>query len=287
MKEFTVDLDNNIKVFTLEDWKKVLSSSMAFKYTTKPYRLNPAVLYRARPNKDGEGKAIDFFNNVSDLWAPPAKCIGKDGRCNVAGQSTLYCSTSITTTLFEVRPNTGEELTFIEFEVQNQIQNLAIIGCKEIAGLGGAWTDIFGRHFEGTSKDAEQLDDILSKIYRMYHKQDYPIYNITNAVFQMFMIQPQKGNLPEGMVADKFNGLIYPSLATDQLLGINMAMDPDAVKPLLKPINCFKYRVIEKVDEHRYRIILTHRSANIEADGKINWMNQPNPHEERITDLPA
>lgn len=242
-------------------------------------------MYRARPNKDSNGNPIEFFNDLTDLWAPPAKCISKDGRCNVAGQSTLYCSTSITTTLFEVRPNTNEELTFIEFEVQDQIKNLAIVGCKEIMGLGGAWAEIFGGHFNGSSKEAEELDDALSKIYRMYHKADYPIYNITNAVFQMFMITPEAGSLPKGVIAERFNGLIYPSLATNQLLGINIAMDPEAVKPLLKPMNCFKYKVIEKIDDNRYRIILTHRSSAISSNGEITWIEQPNPRIESVTDL--
>src|SRR3954464_4125687 len=144
MKEFTEQLDANIKTYSLTDWKRTFSSSMAFRYTTKPYRLNPTVLYRARPNLDSEKKPIDFFDHVKDLWAPPAECVNKPGRCNTVGQSTLYCSTSVTTSLFEVRPDSGQDVTFMEYQVLDDIQNLGIVGCKEIMVLGGAWTEIFG-----------------------------------------------------------------------------------------------------------------------------------------------
>lgn len=286
MKEFTDDLDKNINMLSVDDWKNVLSSSLAFKYTTKPYDINPKILYRARPNFDSERKPIDFFTHTKELWAPPAKCVGKDGRCNVKGQSTLYCATSVTTTLFEVRPDTGEELTFMDYDVTGDITSLGIVGCKEITLLGDDYNDIFGGHFNDSSNDAETLDDVLSKVFKTRHSKEYPIYNLTNAVFQTFTDAPKKDIVPDFLKPPKFNGVIYPSLATDKLLGINIAMDPDAVKHLLKPFSAYKYKVLKKIDDHHYEIILTHRTSNIAENGELTWTENENAVVEKITDTP-
>lgn len=286
MKEFTTDLDKNIKVLSVDEWKKTLSSSLAFKYTTKPYNINPNILFRARPNFDCNKKPIDFFKHTDELWAPPAKCVGRPGRCNVTRQSTLYTATSVVTTLFEVRPNTGDELTFMRYNVTGNITSLGVVGCKEIAALGDDYNGIFGGHFNGSSKDAETLDDILSKIFRTYNHEDYPIYNLTNAVYQIFTDEPKKDLVPDFMKPPKFNGVIYPSLATDKLLGINIALDPDAVKSSLKTVIAFKYKVLKKHDEHNYEIILTHKTDNINANGDMTWEENKKAKVEFISDLP-
>ena len=285
MKEFTDDLDKNLKTYSVDDWKKILSSSLAFKYTTKPYDLNPKILYRARPNLDGNKKPIDFFNHTDELWAPPEKCVGRDGRCNVKGQSTLYCATSVTTTLFEVRPDTGQELTFMDYDVLGNISTLGIVGAKGIAYLGEDYKSIFGGHFSGTSKEAELLDDLLSHIFST-HNAIKPIYNLTNAVYQTFTDAPQKDLLPDYMKPPKFNGVIYPSVATNKLLGINIAMDPNAVKHLLKPVTAYKYKVLSKIDDHHYEIILTHKTSEIKASGEMSWIENKNAIVEKISDLP-
>lgn len=288
MNNFWTDIDKNIKSLSLHlnDWKILFSSNLSSKYTTISYNINLQFLYRARPNFDCNNKPIDFFNHVNELWAPPAKKVIWDGRCNVKGQSTLYCATSPTTTLFEVRPNVGDEITFMDYDMQEKIENIGIVGCKEITKLGDDYKSIFGQHYIESSTYSEDIDDILSNIFKAKHTEQYPIYDLTNAIFQIFTDEQKNNIVPEVMRIPKFNGLIYPSIATDKLLGVNIAMDPNAAQKVLKPFRAYKCKVLQKHGEHKYQTIQTHETNNIDINGNMTWVKLDYPKIEYITDLP-
>ncbi|HDO26618.1 MAG TPA: hypothetical protein ENH02_00735, partial [Bacteroidetes bacterium] len=256
MNNFWTDIDKNIRSHSLQltDWKKLFSSNLSSIYTTTSYNINLQYLYRARLNFNGD-KPIDFFNHVNELWAPPGKKVNRDGRCNVKGQSTLYCATSPTTTLFEVRPNVGDEITFMDYDMNEKIENIGIVGCKEIVRLGNDYRSIFGQHFIESSKYSEDIDNILSAIFKSEHSEKYPIYNLTNAIYQIFTDEQKHHLVPKTMRIPKFNGLIYPSIVTNKLLGVNIAMDPNAAQKILNPFRAYKYKVLQKHGEHRYETI--------------------------------
>lgn len=283
---FIEDLDKNIKTLSIQDWKNLLSTELAFVFTTKTYDVNPNYLYRARSNIDGNNKPIDLFKNVDELWAPPSKFINRDGRCNIKGQSILYCATSPTTTLFEIKPNYGEDVTIIDYDVIQKIKNLSVIGYKEIILIDDYYKAIFGEHLINSTRDSIILDGLLSAIFKSSHSKEYPIYNLTNAIFQIFTDEPQNDLVPDLLKLPKCNGLIYPSIATDKLLGINIAMDPDAVKEILRPYAAYKLKVKDKLDEHHYIIARTHVTENINALGEMSWIELDVPIVEQITDLP-
>jgi len=284
--KFIDNLNKNIRTLSIQEWKSLLTSEMAFIFSTKTYNLNPNYLYRARTNYDDNKVPIDFFIHVEDLWAPPDKCINRDGRCNIKGQSTLYCATSPTTTLFEIKPDTGEELTIIDYSVLRKIENLGIVGCKEISLLGDDYKAIFGQHLNGSTRETETLDDTLSAIFKSNHTVEYPIYNLTNAIYQIFTVDSRNDLVPDFLKLPKFNGLIYPSIATNKLLGINIAMDPAAAKEILKPYTAYKYKVKYKIDDHHYLMTRTHMTKNIDTSGVLTWEQLYRPIEECITDLP-
>lgn len=284
MRNFSDDLYNNMKTYSLQDWKKMVSSEMAFIFTTRTYDFDPKILYRARLNVE-DGNKIDFFKYVEKLWAPPSKKVSRIGRCNVIGQSTLYCSTSPTTTLFELKPESGEEITIIDYDILEGIKNLGIVGAEEIKLLGDDYNALFGQHFSECKNDSKTLDNFLSDIFKANHSMQYPVYNLTNAIFQIFTDEPQNEMVPDFIKLPKINGLIYPSIATTKLLGINLALDPEAVKKVFKPIVAHKIKVLHKYDEHSYVMIRTHSTDNINTDGEMTWVKNINAVEEFITDL--
>lgn len=94
---------NNIKLFSVDDWITEFSKLLVFRYMVDVYYLKFNWLYRARTNFDND-IPIDFFKHTKNIWAPPYKKVKKQGRCNRKGQSMLYCSTDVMTTIFETRP---------------------------------------------------------------------------------------------------------------------------------------------------------------------------------------
>jgi hypothetical protein len=278
---------DNLKNLSTSEWKKIFSSELAFTFTTKPYNVNPNFLFRARINLDSDKKTIDYFNHVDELWAPDKMWVKKQGRCNEIGQSILYCSTCLMSTLFEVKPDTGNELTFIEYRTFERIKQLGAVGIREIVTIGDDYKDLFGNHFANSSVVSQTLDNILSDIFKSKteNTETHPIYNLTNAILQIFLHEPQEDIVPNDQKPPKFNGLIYPSVETTKITGMNMALEPLAVKPLLKPHIAFKYKVLKKHSEHLYEIILTHMSKEINPDGKIQWTPQTNAVVEYISDI--
>lgn len=279
----------NMRKFGVTDWKEFFSGEMSQIFSTRSYSFNPVYLYRARLNFDSNGKPIDFFNNVSDLWAPPYKKVKKQGRCNMAGQSRLYCSTNPTTTLFELSPETDVEKTVIEYKCIDEIKNLALIGANEVVSVNDNYQRIFGNHFKGRKEETLLIDEILSFIFRgkTQNAHTFPIYNLTNAITQIFLhkqptISPFGHPLPPSNI-----GLIYPSVETSKPLGVNLVLDPFQAKKYLKPDIAYKYKVIKKHSTDFFDIKLTHQTSKIHPNGQMVWKKCLDSKIEHITHLPT
>lgn len=277
--------EENLRKLTTQDWKSIFSKELSFVFSTRPYMLDPKYLYRARPNIN-DGKKVDFFEHTSDLWATPRK-ITTQGRCHTKGQSMLYCSTCSTTTLFEIKPDTGSEITIIEYQSLGEIGLLGVVGANEVISVGEDYKKLFGSHFENSSEEAILIDEILSGIFKLKPpaKKDFPIYNLTNALIQIFMNNQKIKALPSKLIPSKMIGLIYPSVETHKVLGVNIAMEPMSVKNVLKPIRAFKWSIIKKHDEHRYEIKLTHQTSKIWPNGEMRWGIVIDSKVEFLTDL--
>lgn len=286
MKDFIADFNKNVKSLSIQEWKELIHSKLAFTFITKFYDLNPRILYRARLNIDEEKKPIEFFTHIKELWAPEGSMIKRLGRCNIIGESTLYTATSPTTCLFELSPDEDTEITFMDYDIRAKIENIGIVGCKEIMLLGNDYKRIFGQHFIDNTLHSELLEDMLSSIFKSEHSKEFPSYNLTNAIYQIYTDEVKNDLVPEHIRIPKCNGLIYPSIATNKLLGINIALDPIAARHLFKPVKAYKCKVQNKPDKHHYEMIQTHETVKIGSDGKLMWIKSSNKNTELITDLP-
>jgi hypothetical protein len=245
-------------------------------------------LYRARLNFGDKGNRVDFFDNVNDLWAPPYKKVKKQGRCNMPGQSILYCSTNPTTTLFELSPETGVEMTVIEYKCIDEMKNFALIGANEVISVNDNYRGIFGNHFKGLNEQTLLIDDILSLFFhgKTQNPQTFPIYNLTNAITQIFL-HKQPATSPFGHPLSTSNiGLIYPSVETRKPLGVNIVLDPFLAKKYLKPNTVYKYKIIKKHSTDFFDIQLTHKTNKIHLNGQLVWEKCFDSKVEYITHLP-
>lgn len=278
----------NVRSLSVSDWKEIISSELSQTFSTRTYSLNPVYLYRARLNIDSKGKAIDFFDNAKDLWAPPYKKVKNQGRCNMPSQNRLYCSTNPTTTLFELSPETGVEMTVIEYKCVDEIRNLAIIGVNEVVSINDDFRRIFGNHFNGRNKETILLDEILSLIFRgkTQNAKTFPIYNLTNAITQIFFNKQTQRSAFGHPLPPTNIGLIYPSVETSIPLGANLVLDPFLSKEHLKPNIAYKYKIMHKHSADYFDIMLTHRTSKIYPNGQIVWQRCFDPQIEHITHLP-
>jgi hypothetical protein len=279
----------NVRNFGVSDWKEFFSGEMSQIFSTRTYSFNPVYLYRARLNFDSNGNPVDFFDNVNDLWAPPYKKVKRQGRCNMSSQSRLYCSTNPMTTLFELSPETGVEKTVIEYKCTDEIKNLAIIGANEIIAVNDDYRHIFGNHFKGRKVETLLLDDLLSLIFRgkTQNAETFPIYNLTNAITQIFL-HKQAATSPFGHPLPSTNiGLIYPSVETSKAYGANLVLDPLMVKKYLKPCIAYKYKIIKKHSADFFDILLTHKTSKIYPNGQMVWEKCFDTEMEHITHLPT
>lgn len=280
--------ESNFKTLTVMDWKNIFSKELSHIFSTRPYSIDPKWLYRARLNFDCDKRPIDFFKNTSALWAPPRKKIKQQGRCNTAGQSLLYCSSNPTTTLFETKPETGTEITVMEYKLLGEIGQVGVVGVKDVMTIGEDYKNIFSNHFQNSTEETMLLDDILSGVFKSKTEniKAYPIYNLTNAVTKIFLHNQKNDLIPQHLIPPKSIGLIYPSVETIITLGINIVMEPREVKNKLKPNIAYKYKIIKRHDLHFYEILLTHRTKKIYPNGEMAWELKRDNQTEYITDLP-
>ncbi len=280
--------EKSLKTLTVANWKKIFSEELSKNFSTQTYSIAWKCLYRARPNFDCDKKPVDFFTNSTELWAPPRKKIKRQGRCNIIGQSLLYCSSNPLTTLFETKPNTGTEITIMEYKLAVEIGPICVVGVNDIIKIGDNHKKIFGNHFNNSTKESILLDDMISCVFKSKteNSETFPIYNLTNAVTQIFLHNNKNDFIPKYLIPPKTIGLIYPSVETVAVLGANIVMEPRKVKNKLKPNIAYKYKIIKRYDQHCYEIQLTHRTKKIYPNGEMVWELNQDSKVEYITDKP-
>ncbi|MCB0381470.1 MAG: hypothetical protein KDD24_09455, partial [Flavobacteriales bacterium] len=78
-------------------------------------------------------------------------------------------------------------------------------------------------------------------------------------------------------------GLIYPSVESKRILGVNLVLKPNFVK--LTPWKAYKYKIIQRHDEHHYDLILTDQANKILSNGQLVWAEKNDSQIEFLTDL--
>ncbi len=278
-------IEDNLKNLSVKNWKEIFSKELSNIFNTKTYGFNPVFVYRSRINLDKENNQIEFFNNTKDLWAIPAKKAKNQGRCNLAGQSLLYCSSVPMTTIFELKPKTGESITILEYKTNGEIGPLGIIGINEILNISEDYKKIFINHFKNNSEESVLLDDILSNIFKTKSDNtiNFPIYNLTNAITQIFLNKQPNNKSIKKLSAPSSIGLIYPSVESKKILGVNLVLKPNSIK--LEPCKAYKYKIIKCHDEHHFDLILTHQTNKIYSNGQMTWTKKDDSQIEFLTDL--
>jgi hypothetical protein len=279
--------DEKYNKLSVEDWVNIISKEMSSSYITTPYNLDPKVLFRARVNVDRDGKKIDFFTKTSELWAPPDQDVTKQGRCNTKGQGLLYCSSDLLTSLFEVRPKPDNDITIIEYKSVGEIGLLGILGVKSLITVSGDHETIFKKHHKPLTEKALLLDNHFAEIFKSKdeNSDEFPIYNVTNALSQIFLTNTKTDLLPPHVIAPSFKGLVYPSVLTRKTLGMNMVFYPNEVKDALRPFRAYKYKILEKYSEHKYAVVGTHYTTDINDNGIFSWVENPRCRVEITNDL--
>src|SRR5436309_1657221 len=83
--------------------------------------MEPVPIFRARAG---------FWESVVDLWCPLPERVAKLGRANDIGKAVFYCSDSLETAVFEMRPRIGDLITVVRHEVVDPCL------CPTVLGLG-------------------------------------------------------------------------------------------------------------------------------------------------------
>lgn len=175
----------------------------------------------------------------------------------------------------------------MEYIVSDTIGPLSIVGVKDIIPVRESYKSIFSKHFLNKESKLIVLDDMLSKIFTFNRAniECLPIYNLTNALTQIFLNNQKVKNISPKFIAFQNIGLMYPSVVTSKKMGINLVIDPKIASEVLNPNIGYRYRIIEKEDEHNYKIQLTHKTSRIFNNGEMKWSYLPDSEVEYITDL--
>lgn len=279
--------ETQIKNFSIDDWKLWFSKELAGNYSTMLYSIDPKFLWRARPNFDSKKNRIDFFTHTKELWAPPHKKVKHLGRCNLIGQSLLYCSSNPNTTIFETQPDTGSELTIMEYKTKGSIGPLGALGVKEIIKSSDDYHKIFANHFQKCDFNNISLDDFVSTIFQILKtgKEQFNPYYLTNAITQIMLHKNKVSLIPDALVAPSAIGLVYPSVVTQKSMGANFLLEPASAKKWLTPNFAYKYRIIERIDRHRFIIEMTHKTSRIFENGTMAWGTITDRHVQHLTDI--
>lgn len=72
------------------------------------------------------------------------------------------------------------------------------------------------------------------------------------------------------LMQGQVDGVVYASIATEQS-GVNVALRPESLNRLYKPLNCLEIEVEMRVQEYRYQVRVVRKSERITVDGCINW----------------
>ncbi len=217
-----------------------------------------------------------FFDNIKQLWYPPAHLIAYFGRMNQPNSPMFYVSASRDIALLELRPIPGDLITVLEVRLfdREKSPHVMEIGVAEKVSQHSLGRDVkilentsFGRSFLGDEiKKNLLIRNFLAKeVTRSVGSEDKWHFKVTAAI---------AGNL---LASREIDGILYPSIAGDGLAskgGQNLALKPLAADRLFQPVACFAVRVIEWVSEPSpgWLVECVGEAKEVTLDGCIRWM---------------
>lgn len=272
----------NFENYSVADWERIfLRETSGYLCAHNLAIPLPYILYRGRINPTSDNPDVNF-THVKEMWAPPKKlCL--QGRCNMKHNNILYCSTDLTTVIYEMKPDINSELTIIEYGGVSKLLPLNMIGVHEMTKKNKKlFQKDEKKYYSDMPITAEYLDHIISLFFKFDQKSSlYSVYNITNAFTNIYLKKHEYFYLSQtdkpSYYTDKKNsirnvGIIYPSATIYNGGGTNLALIPSLVEKMIKPIQCYKYKILDKNEETQsYKVIPTYITSKIYPNGMMKW----------------
>ena len=185
--------------------EKLISKVLGYGHIQRILNVRSPQAFRVRINENG-----NLFENVKDLWWPPAECVRR-GRCNDDGQPVFYYSDSEETATIEKQPNKGDVLTVLTSELINPttMPNVVSVGVHEYSGksnpnYGGtppardqALQELLRR--EGLSKITPLLEAYLVKEFLKDVSEDNECEYKTTSIISRILIEKPELVTEEGI----------------------------------------------------------------------------------------
>ena len=222
-------------------------------------------VFRARKNN---GNAL--FESVNELWYPPRSIIKQYGRANNIGQTLFYCAADEAIAILELRPAINDIITILECKFTSSKTPILIpLGIYELTKEYGvkiagpsidheceikSWLNNNESNYKKNSLIGKFITDEFKKVINQGNDDEYKmIVAISELLFSF-----------EGI-----DGITYPSIASG-LINANLALLPQAVDSMCKPVACQVVKVIEQTGDSTFKVA-GQKAKAIESSGRIEW----------------
>ncbi|HNQ67752.1 MAG TPA: hypothetical protein PKN32_05205 [Bacteroidales bacterium] len=253
----------------------LVNFAFAQKFIFHTYKFDFQHVYRGRKFEYSKNynleKVKKKVTNIKDMWAPPAR-YASNNRCNRAGDPKLYLTTLKKAIPFELRYELGDKIAIITYKSIEQLNKIAVIGCKQLMQTDEIFKDIFIYHLKDKSLEVKQIEDMFANFYikpKDYNMKqhewflkkynlpiDLRLYDLTIAVSENY--------LNSGV-----HGLIYPCVAQN-FKSANFVLQPEQFAEILKPtaIEIYDSFILKDNNNVVTRLL---SSGYFENSGNISW----------------
>lgn len=238
-------------------------------YNAKEYRIKINPLTRARKHNKKP-----MLCHIDEIFAPAKEYVIDYGRFNEISESVFYCSTEPITSLKELKPQKGDIVTLMEFELMSQLDNLLFVGHKVLA-RNPLLTKLLSTFYDNRDLNQKQMEmnEIIDEIISIHcFSQSIESYKILKAYWQL------------GQTHMTANGIIYPSFY-NSLMAANFVLKPEFIHPLIKPRLFTRIEIKEVRFDHFFEYVVTHEGKLEGQSGNICWETGDNKLK-HVTDIP-
>ena len=216
-----------------------------------------------------------FYNNISELWCPPAECVLKRGRMNDINESIFYSCFGHNAnlgSLEEIRTEVGDIVTQLccKLAPEDKILKVLSLGHADIWMKEKApdymkqyFIDAEARYKADCGTDEQYSRSLVLKnwvndkfIEKVNDGQEYKYAHsiaISKAFFSGFDCE----------------GILYPSVASNAK-AVNLVLKPRVAKAYLKPNYARVVEIVSKSSQG-FELKIKNESKSISSDGTINW----------------
>jgi hypothetical protein len=228
-------------------------------------------IFRARRKPEREGQGL--FTHKKELWYPEHQHVRRLGRLNRIGQPLFYCATSLETSIFEIRPEVGDIVTVLKCEsiggaspmliAVDTYQQLARLGVKidEDPGVDPL-RDLRKSIGDNAYNKNRLIEEFISAEFMRDVADGYEYeYKLSIAIAEWLF--------GFGTDSKDIDGIAYPSMGSG-LIDVNIALLPQAVDLMYRPISCQAGRII-RYDDEGMPAWQPGDTKSIHRSGRLEW----------------